>query len=63
MKYACTHLDTLSVEMMHAYLFNTAFPETAKKVQEERRMGKNYPIKQLLYENGIITLHLMLNSM
>jgi hypothetical protein len=53
MKYAHTHLCTLSGEMMHAYLFNIALPETAKKIQEECRMGKNYPVKDFLKDNGI----------
>jgi hypothetical protein len=56
MKYVHTHLCTLSGEMMHAYLFGTALPETAEKIQEECRMGKNYPVKDFLKDNGILTL-------
>jgi hypothetical protein len=57
MAYANDNLSTLSGEMMHTYLFQTALPELANKIRRRKRL-RNYTVQQLLEENGVPVLTL-----
>jgi hypothetical protein len=54
LQYANSNLSSLSGEMLHDYLFTTALPAIAKKIQTKR--GTPYTVKELLLDNNLKSL-------
>jgi hypothetical protein len=55
LEYACSNLDALSGEMLHTYMFNTALPALAQKIQITKQ--ELHMVRDLLHGNNLKTLN------